>query len=107
MRMAHVLDSAVGSSKPPVLLVSLRFGLATAIPRRRPDGLPDPRPDRSRRLLPEAPGPAPPRGVDLPPLRRPGRPQRPPPPPRLPGRRLPLQGLSAGVQLVHRHPLAG
>jgi hypothetical protein len=61
----------------------------------RPGGLP-----------PEALRSAPSRRLRLPPMWRPRRPQHPPPPGRLPGRRSPLQGLPPGLQHVHQHPLA-
>ena len=74
--------------------------------RSRSHGLPDHRPDGQRGVLPEALRPAPPRGFRVPPVRRPRGTQRPPPSPRLPGRRLPLQELSTRVQYVHGNVMA-
>ena len=47
-----------------------------------------------------------PERVRVPSLRGSGGTQRPPPSPRLPGRRLPLQGVPTGVQHVHGNTLA-
>jgi hypothetical protein len=88
----------IGSPGSPVDRRRTRGGTA--------DGFPDRRPDGPSRLQPEAPGSAPPRRLGLPPLRRWGA-HRPPPPARLAGRRLPLQGLRPVLQPVHRHALAG
>src|SRR4051812_11369259 len=85
---------------------AVHAGCRRVTARSRSHGLPDPRPDGPGRLPPEALQPAPPRRVRLPPVWRPRGPQRPPPSPRLPGRRLPLQGMPTGVQYVHGNTLA-
>ena len=74
--------------------------------RSRSHGLPDHRSDGPGGVSPETLRPAPPRGVRVPPVRRPRGAQRPPPSPRLPGRRPPLQAMSTRVQYVHRNTLA-
>ena len=65
--------------------------------RSRSHGLPDHRSDGPGGVSPETLRPAPPRGVRVPPVRRPRGAQRPPPSPRLPGRRPPLQAMPTRV----------
>jgi hypothetical protein len=105
--VAHGSNLVVGPFLPgPVLLFCPYWFVDESPPRSRSHGLPDPRLDGPGGLPPEALRPPPPRGVRLPAVWRPRGPQRPPPSPRLPGRRLPLQGMSPGVQYVHGDILA-
>src|ERR1700693_4197402 len=92
----------------PALFIYPPLGSPHGIPRRPRHGLPDSRSDGPTSLLRQAPAPAPPRRLGLPPLRRRSQPVHHPPPPReLPSHRLPVQDLPPGVQPVHRPPLAG